>query len=237
MLEHTKLRVSLAALMAAGACGGGESGPGAPSPAVPTPAPTPAAPTARYTVAFDSTWSPETHPVDFPPDAHYSRLVGATHSSRVRFWAAGAPASAGIQAMAERGRTTPLDLEVQAAIAGGTARGLVLGDALDRSPGAATAALEVGRDHPLVTLVTMVAPSPDWFVGVDSVSLVEGGEWVAERRVPLHPWDAGTDSGPSYRSPDQETQPRGTIQALTGQPVAHGGQVAPFGTFTFRRVE
>jgi hypothetical protein len=81
-----------------------------------------------------------------------------------------------------------------------------------------------------------VAPSPDWFVGVDSLSLVEGGDWVAERRVTLYPWDAGTDSGPSYRSPDEATQPRGTIQALTGYPVAHGGQVAPFGTFTFRRV-
>jgi hypothetical protein len=238
MLGRVRLGVSLAAVVAATACGSGESGPGSPSPAVPTPAPqaTPTAATARYSVAFESTWRPETHPDDFPPDAHYSRLVGGTHSSRARFWAAGAPASAGIQAMAERGRTTPLDTEVQAAIAAGTARGLILGDALDGSPGVATAEFEIGRDHPLVTLVTMVAPSPDWFVGVDSLSLVEGGDWVAERRVTLHPWDAGTDSGPSYRSPDQETQPRGTIQALAGYPVAHGGQVAPFGTFTFRRV-
>jgi hypothetical protein len=239
VLQRSKLWVPLAVLAASGACGGGESGPGAPSPAVPTPAPqaTPTAATARYTVAFESTWSPETHPDDFPPDAHYSRLVGATHSGRVRLWAAGAPASAGIQAMAERGRTTPLDLEVQAAIAAGEARSLVLGEALDRSPGAATAELEVGRDHPLVTLVTMVAPSPDWFVGVDSLSLVESGDWVAQMRVPLRPWDAGTDSGPTYRSADQETRPRGTIRALTGHPVADGGQVAQFGTFTFRRVQ
>jgi hypothetical protein len=200
------------------------------------PAATPTAATARYRVTFDSTWRAESHPDDFPPDAHYSPLVGATHSSRVRFWSPGSAASAGIQAMAERGRTTPLDTEVQAAIAAGTARGLILGDALDRSPGPAGAEFEVGRDHPLVTLVTMVAPSPDWFVGTDGLSLVEGGDWVAERRVTLYPWDAGSDSGTSYRSPDQETQPRGTIQPLVGYPVARGGQVAPFGTFSFRRV-
>ncbi len=229
---------ALAALIAASACGGGESGPGTPSPAVPTPAPqaTPTAPTARYSVTFDSSWRRESHPDDFPADAHYSRLVGGTHSSRVRFWASGAPSSAGIQAMAERGRTSPLDAEVQAAIAAGTAGTLIVGDALDSSPGVATAEFEVGRDHPLVTLVTMVAPSPDWFVGVDGLSLVEGGDWVAERRVSLYPWDAGTDSGVSYASADLVTQPRGTIQPLVGYPVARGGEVAPFGTFTFRRV-
>lgn len=229
---------ALAALVAAAGCGGSESGPGTPSPAVPTPAPqaTPTAATARYSVTFDSSWRRETHPDDFPADAHYSRLVGGTHSSRVRFWASGAPSSAGIQAMAERGRTSPLDAEVQAAVAAGTAGALILADALDRTPGVAGAAFEIGRDHPLVTLVTMVAPSPDWFVGVDGLSLVEDGDWVAERQVTLYPWDAGTDSGATYTAADLVTQPRGTIQLLAGYPVARGGQVAPFGTLTFRRV-
>lgn len=238
MVGTGKVGLALVALVAASACGGAESGPGSPSPAGPTPAPqaTPTAATARYRVSFDSSWSRETHPDDFPTDAHYSRLVGGTHSSRVRFWAAGATASPGIQAMAERGRTTPLDSEVQAAVAAGTARGLILGDALDSSPGVAAAEFEIGRDHPLVTLVTMVAPSPDWFVGVDGLSLVDGGDWVAERRVTLHPWDAGTDSGATYAAADVVTQPRGTIQPLVGYPVARGGQVAAFGSFTFRRV-
>jgi hypothetical protein len=239
MVGRLKRGISLAVLVMAAACGGVESGPGGPTPVVATPAPqaTPTAATARYRVSFDSTWRSETHPDDFPPDAHYSRLVGATHSDRVRFWAAGAPASAGIQAMAERGRTTPLDTEVQAAVAAGTARGLILGEALDRSPGVASAEFEIGRDHPLVTLVTMVAPSPDWFVGVAGLSLVENGDWVPERRVTLYPWDAGTDSGASYRSADQETQPRGTIQPLAGYPVVRDGQVAAFGAFSFRRVD
>jgi hypothetical protein len=209
-----------------------------PTPAVPmpTPVPTPTATTARYSVTFESTWRAETHPTDFPADAHYSRLVGGTHSSRVRFWAAGDTASPGIEAMAERGRTSPLDTEVQSAMAAGTAYSLILGSALGRSPGTATAEFEIGRDHPLVSLVTMVAPSPDWFVGIGGLSLVEGGDWLAEKTVVLYPWDAGTDDGPSYASPDADSQPRQGIHALQGDPVAVLGVVAPFGTFSFRRV-
>jgi hypothetical protein len=138
--------------------------------------------------------------------------------------------------MAEQGRTSPLDAEVQAAIGAGTAYSLIQGGAIARSPGTASAEFEIGRDHSLVSLVSMVAPSPDWFVGVDSLNLVEGGDWVAEKTVTLYPWDAGTDSGPTYASPDRDTQPRQPVRLLEGHPVALGGTVAPFGTFTFRRV-
>jgi hypothetical protein len=238
MIRRVKLGVALVALVVAVACGGGDSSPGSPTAAVPAPAPvpTPTAPTARYSVTFESTWRDETHPADFPSNPHFSRLIGGTHSSRVRFWIAGRTASEGIQAMAEQGRTSPLDAEVLAAIAAGTAYSLIQGGAIARSPGVATAEFEIEREHPLVSLVTMVAPSPDWFVGTDSLSLVEGGDWVAERIVPLYPWDAGTDSGTTYAAPDHDTQPRQEIHALQGHPVALGGVVAPFGSVSFRRV-
>jgi hypothetical protein len=229
---------ALAALVAAAACGGGESGPGSPSSALPTPAPqaTPTAATARYSVTFDSAWSAETHPADFPSNPHFSPLIGGTHSSRARFWAPGGTASAGIEAMAEEGRTSPLDSEVQAAIAAGAAFSLISGGGISRSPGTASAEFEIGRDHPLVSLVSMVAPSPDWFVGTDSLSLVEGGDWVAQKVVALYPWDAGTDNGTTYGAPDADAQPKQAIRTLQGHPVAREGQVAAFGSFTFRRV-
>ena len=237
MTRYARAVLSLAVMVGAAACGGGSS-PAGPSPAVPTPSPqpTPTAATARYVVTFEADWSAATHPDDFPRDAHFSPLVGGTHSSRVRFWAPGATASAGIEAMAEQGRVSPLDAEVQAAIAAGTAYSLIRGGAIARSPGVASAEFEIGRDHPLVSLVSMVAPSPDWFVGTDSLSLVEGGDWVAEKTVTLYPWDAGTDSGATYGSPDVDSQPRQAIRLLQGHPVAVGGQVAPFGSFRFRRI-
>ena len=50
---------------------------------------------------------------------------------------------------------------------------LLSGDNLRGSPGSTQFEFEVSRDYPLVTLVTMVAPSPDWFVGVSALSLRE----------------------------------------------------------------
>ena len=95
---------------------------------------------------------------------------------------------------------------------------------------------EVSREFPLVTLVTMVAPSPDWFVGVHDYDLVAGGDWVVERRVSLYPYDAGTDDGETYSSPDRPAQPPMPTALLGGAPVVHLGRVAPFGDFVFRRL-
>lgn len=238
MQRSGRVGTALAALVITAACGGSGASPGSPSPAVPapTPLPTPTAAVARYRVTFDAVWRADTHPSDFPGNPHFSPLIGGTHSSRARFWNQGGTASAGIEAMAEQGRTSPLDSEVQAAIAAGTAFSLIQGNGIPRSPGVASAEFEISREHSLVSLVAMVAPSPDWFVGVDSLSLVEGGDWVAERVVTLYPWDAGTDSGVTYAAPDDDTNPRQPIRVLSGDPVAVGGAVAPFGTFSFRRI-
>jgi hypothetical protein len=138
--------------------------------------------------------------------------------------------------MAERGATSPLAGEVEAAIAQGAARQVLRGPAVDQVPGLATLEFDVDRDQPFVTLVTMVAPSPDWFVGVHDLALFEAGDWVASRSVVLDPYDAGTDHGRTYSSPDVDAVPRASIARLVGDPVTLQGTVAPFGTFVFRRL-
>ena len=217
------------------ACGGGSAN--GPSP-LPTASPTTQAPaaTARYRVTFETTWSSATHPTDFPSDAHFSPLIGATHSAAARFWQPLAIASDGIEAMAERGRTSPLDTEVEAAIAAGTARRVLRGSSVPVLPGSASIDFEIDLDQPLVTLVTMIAPSPDWFAGVHDLSLVEGNAWVEEKTVALVPYDAGTDHGVTYASADRDARPREPIQAITGSPLDRAGSVAPVGRFTFRRL-
>jgi hypothetical protein len=191
---------------------------------------------ARYRVTFEATWSAATHPTSFPGRPHFSPLIGGTHSTRVVFWEAGGTATPGIEDMAEQGSTSPLDAEIQAAIAGGTAQGLIEGPGISRSPGTASVEFEIGPEHPLVTLVSMVAPSPDWFVGVHGMSLLEGGDWVAGKTVTLDPYDAGTDSGRTYKSANADTMPREPIRRIEEPPLASGGGVAPVGTFTFVRL-
>ncbi len=193
----------------------------------------PSVSSATYRVTFEATWSEATHPTDFPQFglAHFSALVGATHSADIVFWASGEPASAGVKEMAETGQTGALSSEVNTAISSGTAAKVLLGLDVDPTPGSTSFTFDIDENHPLVTLVTMIAPSPDWFIGVAGVNLYEGGDWVNEVSFSLSPWDAGTDSGTAYTGEDQATEPAANISAISGSPFSSQA----LGTYTFTK--
>jgi hypothetical protein len=188
--------------------------------------------TVEYTVVFDSSWSAETHPQDFPSNPHFSGLIGGTHHSGVAFWELGQPASEGMERMAEQGSKTALEAEVNDAIAAGTAEFVLSGGGINRSPGSVDLTFQVSEDHSLVTLVSMLAPSPDWWVGVGSLDLHPGSEWIDELVVDLVVYDSGTDSGTEYTSSNMNTDPAEPISIKTDGPFAANNVV---GTFTFSR--
>lgn len=191
-------------------------------------------PTAQYTVRFDATWSAASHPVDFPPGPHFSALIGATHQPDLRLWQEGTLASHGIRMMAEEGRTRPLAAEAETAIAAGTADQVLQGGGIFPSPGTTEFSFEIDEDFPAVTLVSMVAPSPDWFVGVSGLSLREGGGWVQQKVVQLFAYDAGTDSGTTFLSPNLATVPPVPVSRIQGAQLGNG---VPLGTYTFTRTD
>ena len=190
--------------------------------------------TAAYQVTFGAEWSAATHPAGFPPNPHFSGLVGATHSSAASLWAPGELASTGIEVMAETGAKGPLLAEVDALRAAGAADERLSGDFLALSPGAVQMTFDIAEGHSLVSLVTMIAPSPDWFVGVHDLDLFAGGVWTEELTVDLLAYDAGTDSGPDYTSPDQDTNPAEPIALIEAAPFVDGGEPVRIGQFTFR---
>jgi Spondin_N len=189
-----------------------------------------------YRVTFASTWSAQTHPEGFPASAHYSGLHGATHHAGWSLWRPGGTATPGIERMAERGKSSPLKDEIRDAIRAGHAGVEIRGDTLKRSPGSLSADLRITREFPLVSLVAMLAPSPDWFVGVAALSLCQDAVWVAERRVELFAHDAGTDSGRSYEAPDADTQPREPIRRMETSPFLVAGELRAVGALTFKRL-
>lgn len=184
----------------------------------------------RYEVTFDATWSNQTHQY-LPPNPHFSGMIGGTHDSRRAFWRLGDIASDGIERMAEIGSKSPLDSEINTAIRGGLAYRLISGGGVGPSPGSVSTVFNMNSSHPLVTLVSMIAPSPDWFVGVSGMPLFENGRWLDNVVVPLPPYDAGTDSGPDFTSPNADTNPPDPITEITGFPFEN---TQPLGTFTFR---
>ena len=185
---------------------------------------------AVYEVTFDATWSAATHPEAFPSNAHFSPLTGAAHAADVSLWSVGGAASDGLRDVAERGVADALRAEVQAL---GGAAVYAEGGEVRRSPGTATWTARVSDDRPAVSVVTMIAPSPDWFVGVDGLDLRDGDGWAERVAVDLAVYDAGTDSGTSYTAANAPTAPREAV-ALSGYGPLAGTVV---GTLTARRVE
>ena len=167
-----------------------------------------------------------------PDGAHFSPLIGGVHNAQATFLEAGGTASPGVESMAERGRTATLAAEIEAA--GENALGVLRKEeGSGPTASSAFAAVTVTADHPRITLLSMIAPSPDWFVGVSGLSLLDAtGAWVETFTVELFPWDAGTEEGDALSFDNAATSPPGLITSLRGVgPFSD----APIATLTITR--
>jgi hypothetical protein len=198
--------------------------------------------TATYRLTVDNTWSESPHPGNVPNDAHFSWIGGGSHSSAISFWNDGVLASPGIVQMAENGRTDILVTEVDAAITSGTA-GSVLNwqhwfcpsGTTNPSCGFLVVEFEIDDAFPLVTLVTMLGPSPDWFVGVSGLALHDGNDWLNTVVVDLRPYDGGSRDQNIFELGGPLTTPQDPVSLIT---AGSGQLIGPesLGTFRFERV-
>lgn len=215
--------IVLFCLLVVSSCGGGSS---EPTGLQNDPTLDPTTDDATFRVTVSNYWSAEDYPQGFPSDAHLSLWGGATHNAAVSFWEAGETLSAGMEDMAETGR---IDLlladDVGPAIANGSADSrLEKREYTDPSVGGVAGILEfdivVNRSHPRVTLVSMLGPSPDWFVGTNGESLLQDDLWVQSKSVDLPLWDGGSKSGsvPVMGGPD--LFPREPVSLLAYNPTS-----------------
>ena len=192
-----------------------------------------------YRLEVDNTWSEENHPGAFPFEAHFSWFGGATHNDQVSFWQEREPTSAGMTQMAEDGRTIIFMDEVAVAMQAGNSDQQLsyqwwfcpTGTVTNRC-GETTVEFAVDSDFPLVTMVSMLGPSPDWFVGVSGLPLRENGQWHQEVVVDLRPYDGGTRSLNRWRLFGDLEDPPLPIALITEE---SGQLVGPdsLGSFTF----
>jgi len=199
--------------------------------------PEPASQTAMYRLDFDATWSAETHPTDIPNPPLFSPLICVTHKDIDTFWAVGAIATPGIERMAEHGNNETLRDEIAPAMTSGDAGVISEASGPFESPGVQSVTFEISQTFPRVTAVSMIAPSPDWFVGVNGLVLFDGAQWADQIVVQLFPHDAGTDNGVSYESANSNTNPATAITEIAGYPFETNGDIPALGTFTFTRID
>uniref|UniRef100_A0A6Q2ZAA6 Spondin-1 n=1 Tax=Esox lucius TaxID=8010 RepID=A0A6Q2ZAA6_ESOLU len=177
--------------------------------------------TAKYRVTFYGNWSEKIHPKDYPRRAnHWSALIGASHSRNYVLWEYGGFASEGVKQVAELG--SPVKMEEEIRQKGDDVLTVIKTKAQWPAwqplnvRAAPSAEFSVDRTRHLMSFLSMLGPSPDWNVGLSAEDLCtkECG-WVQRLEQDLIPWDAGTDSGVTYESPNNPTIPQERIRPLT----------------------
>ena len=145
-----------------------------------------------YTLTFNKRWSKQTHPTNYPSgrNPHFTTLVGASHNDSVVFWQRGGFASAGVEGVAEFGSTRTFLSEIATK------------EDKEEAIAASASKIIISQDHPLFTMISMLAPSPDWFVGIGGFDMrVDRSEdtFYDEVVIPLRLYDAGTQAGDVFR--------------------------------------
>lgn len=166
---------------------------------------------ARYQLTFKDNWSKVNFPTNYPTGAHFSHLIGATHNKDIQLWKPGGKASAGIELMAETGGISQLETKIKAFTTAS------VGSPVGPLASGKTTSFTVTRATPLFSLVTMIAPSSDWFIGVDSESLLNAAnQWPSFISIPLVAYDAGTEEdSPVFFGRNSPTNPQETISLLS----------------------
>ena len=101
--------------------------------------------------------------------------------------------------------------------------------------------VEVTANFSKVSIITMLAPSPDWFVGIDSLDMCDNGTWRESVNVTmLPPYDAGTEEGLEFKSTDVATNPHVNIFEITNNTdgaFKYTRPIPSLGEFRFQKTD
>ncbi|MCA8836984.1 MAG: spondin domain-containing protein [Proteobacteria bacterium] len=192
----------------------------------------------NYTVTITTTWSAANNGV-LPTGATIGPIFGTFHNRTFFMWQPGSLAN---DALASYINTdvwkSVFDYIFNNARTGATKAFI---DVSMRPVGAsATQSIPVTTNcgSPLATFIAKVGPSPDWFIGISRVSLLDAnGQFRNNAEFPLYMYDAGTNSGTDFTSAAIPTDPPTPIVRLVGNPtigLQAGQEQVGTAVFTFR---
>ena len=183
-----------------------------------------------YEVTFQTRWTEARHPAHYIRTAHFSAPVIWVGKSNPVF-SLGKRASLGLEDMAETGRTRDLKKELEDLLEIGNLSHYEIGERVE-TPDSFSFEVRVSRDNPVISLVSMIAPSPDWFVAIEGLNLLEDGRWTQEKTIQTLVLDAGTENGLEFKITNEETNPQGVIAELTDIPSR---SLPPFAFVEFKQ--
>lgn len=201
---------------------------------------------AKYNLTVETFWSKDTFPKQYPlyrPNAQWSRLIGHTHNREHVMWRVGHEASPAVKEFAEKGTSTVMDQQVQGEdgiLDSFNTRNIPVG------LGHESVHIIMDPDRHMVSTMMKIIPSPDWFVGLDSIDLCRGGGWLDKITFDLGPVDAGTDKGFTFTSPNWQDVPQKPVSVITSSEPSHPANsffypekesLPRLATITFSRVQ
>lgn len=177
--------------------------------------------TATYRITFMPDFTQANFPEDYPANPAFSGIFVAVHAPDKSVFKVGQLASDGVKSLAEDGSNTALDVELSSQGTGDSVDFVVFSLASSGGP-TENQSIEIIIDPEKTSLsfLSSLTPSPDWFVGVDGFSLIESANsLITTAEVTVNPFDAGTDSGTTYLSADNPTNPPVSISEIDGPPI------------------
>ena len=189
---------------------------------------------ASYKVKVTMNWvSPQ---LGVPAGAHVTTLTGMIHNKDTFLWMPGRLATAGLEDVAEIGNNIKINKELDDI--------LLKNKALSKfsiSPPSVTGTVEMNlnfnTNYSHISFASMIAPSPDWFMGIHDFNLLKDKIWINDTTVNLAVYDAGTEEGDVFNYNNPETIPHQIISILTpvnASALANGNtSVSPIGFIRF----
>lgn len=204
----------------------------------------PGSETATYELIVNSNWDANNFSTNFPSNRHFSGIVGLTHNLDGTIFTLSELASDGIVQVAETGNKTQLLSEIGELQNNGNSFSTIDGSGITVDQNSVMLTFNISKDHPYLSFVTMLAPSPDWFTGINSYQLFTDGKWVDSVDIPLNTYDAGSDSGLVFTSANSPTMPPEVVTRLTSERTdtdfkngVHHSSSLPISTVTIKRLD
>uniref|UniRef100_A0A7S0BRJ8 Spondin domain-containing protein n=1 Tax=Rhodosorus marinus TaxID=101924 RepID=A0A7S0BRJ8_9RHOD len=173
---------------------------------------------AIYKIVIKYLWTGATHPDAYPPNGYFSPTVVASHGIGLYVWTPHGYSSKGVEVVAEKGSTDTLLKELEAQKGRNVYDIHYTEERTEDGSEKVKLLLKLDYTRTYASGISMLVPSPDWFTGFDNVNLCDEkkGKWVKSYKQNLSVWDAGTDKGKDFKSPNKNQSPKEPIESILG---------------------
>ena len=189
---------------------------------------------ATYELTFTSLWNAGDHG-EMPTGAHFSSLVISVHTEDYALFPIDELTGPALEPVAELGVTTQIEAKLKSEASKGTVENYLIGEnqSVPATPVKKYTVKVFSTKASLLSLVSMIAPSPDWVVGVDSLELLnEEGNFIEDTGdIDLFAYDAGTEEGDSFTIHNEATPVPTPIARLSGD-----GFTEPFARLRLKKI-